>query len=135
MISAKDKTKMQKTNLRYSICFKQMVVDSIEKDGLCINQARERYGIKGGATIQNWIKQFGKNHLLNKLITVSTLEERDELSRLRAELKALKIAYAELSINHKCSEKVIEVADEMFDLDLKKKYEQELSVYSKKKRP
>ena len=133
MISAKDKTKMQKTNLRYSICFKQMVVDSIEKDGLCINQARERYGIKGGATIQNWIKQFGKNHLLNTLITVSTLEERDELSRLRAELKALKIAYAELSINHKCSEKVIEVADEMLHLDLKKKYEQELSQYSRAK--
>ena len=49
------------------------------------------------------------------------------------ENKALKEAYAELALNHKCSEKVIEVADEMFNLDLKKKYEHELSVYLRRK--
>lgn len=61
------------------------------------------------------------------------METRDELKRLRAENKALKEAYAELALNHKCSEKVIEVADEMFNLDLKKKYERELSFYLKGK--
>ena len=65
---------------------------------------------------------------------METRDEMDELKRLRAENKALKEAYAELSLHHKCSEKVIEVADEMFDLDLKKKYEQELSIYFKKKK-
>ena len=64
---------------------------------------------------------------------MSTLNERDELSRLRAELKAIKIAYAELAIEHKCSEKVIELADDMLHLDLKKKYEQELSLNLKAK--
>lgn len=64
---------------------------------------------------------------------MSTLDERDELSRLRAEIKSLKIAYAELAINHTCSEKVIELADEMLNLDLKKKYEQELSLHSRAK--
>ncbi len=62
---------------------------------------------------------------------METREELDELKRLRAENKALKEAYAELALNHKCSEKVIEVADEMFNLDFKKKYEHELSVYFK----
>lgn len=124
---------MQKKSYRYSVCFKQSVVQSIEKEGLSINQARERYGIKGGATIQAWIKQFGKTHLLNKVINVSTLSERDELSRLRTELKVLKLAYADLAIDHKCSEKVIELADEMLGLDLKKKYEQELSQNSIRK--
>jgi hypothetical protein len=42
------------------------------------------------------------------------------LKRLRAENKALKEAYAELALHHKCSEKVIEVADELFNMDLKK---------------
>ncbi|MEI7503555.1 MAG: transposase [Paludibacter sp.] len=108
---------MQKKSYRYSICFKQSVVHAIEKDGLSVSQARERYGISGGATIQNWIKQFGKSHLLNKVIKVSTLDERDELSRLRTELKSIKIAYADLSMEHKCSEKVIALADEMLGLD------------------
>lgn len=100
---------------------------------MSFNQARERFGISGGSTIQNWVKEFGKHHLLNKVIKVSTLNERDELSRLRAELKAIKIAYAELAIEHKCSEKVIELADDMLHLDLKKKYEQELSLNLKAK--
>ena len=52
---------------------------------------------------------------------------------LRNENKNLKIAYAELAIDHKLSEKVLEKADEMMGLDLKKKYEQALSQKSKKK--
>lgn len=117
---------MSKKSYRYSNCFKQQVVQSIERDGLSITEARMRYGIKGGATVQNWLKQFGKHHLLNTVIEVKTLSERDELKRLRDENKKLKLAYAELSMDHKCSEKVIELADEMFGLDLKKKYEHEL---------
>jgi transposase-like protein len=124
---------MQKKSYRYSVCFQQSVVQAIEKEGLTINQARERFGIPGGSTIQKWVKKFGKHHLLNKVIRVSTIDERDELSRLKAELKAVKIAYAELAIEHKCSEKVIELADEMLHLDLKKKYEQELSQNLKEK--
>ena len=124
---------MQRKSYRYSVCFKQSVVRSIEEDGLSISQARERFGIKGSETIQKWLKQFGKYHLLNKVIHVSTVEERDELSRLKKELRELKIAYAELAIDHKISQKVIEVTDEMFGTDLKKKYEEELSRHSIKK--
>ncbi|HOG41499.1 MAG TPA: hypothetical protein PLI69_03050, partial [Bacteroidales bacterium] len=68
------------------------------------------------------------------IVRVETRDEIDELKRLRAENEALKKAYAELALHHKCSEKVIEVADELFDMDLKKKYEQELSLYFKKKK-
>jgi len=126
-------TKHQRTIKRYSNCFKLQVVEEIEVNGLSIGECRLKYGIGGAATIQIWLRKYGKQHLLNKIIRVETREEIDELKRLRAENKALKEAYAELSLHHKCSEKVIEVADEMFDLNLKKKYEQELSIYFKKK--
>lgn len=131
-------TKIRKSKskrvIRYSDCFKLSIVKEIEENGLSISQCRRKYGIKGGSTIQYWIKKYGKHHLLNKIIRVETMEERDELKRLKEENKALKLAYAELSLEHKCSEKVIEVADEMFSLNLKKKYAQELSAYSKKKK-
>lgn len=123
---------MAKKTYRYSVCFKQSVVRSMEEDGLSIGQARERFGIKGGATVQKWLKQFGKHHLLNKVIQVTTIEEREEISRLKSELKALKIAYAELAIDHKISQTVLEVADEMLGTDLKKKYEHELLKHSPK---
>ena len=124
---------MSKKIYRYSDCFKQSVVEEIEKNGLSIEEARRRYGIGGGETIQKWLVRFGKNHLLSKVVRVETKEERDELRRLREELKALKIAYAELAIDFKLSQKVIEKSDEMFGLDLKKKYAQALSQKSKKK--
>jgi transposase len=148
-------TKVQKTTKRYSDCFKLQVVEEIEKNGLTIDECRLKYGIGGGSTIQRWVRKYGKQHLLNKIVRVETRDEIDELKRLRAENKALKEAYAdlslqhkdlsmqhkdlslqyaELSVNHKCSEKVIEVADELFNMDLKKKYEQELSHYFKKKK-
>ena len=117
-------TKHQKVSYRYSNCFKRTVVESIEKEGLSIESVRLRYGIGGRSTIQSWIRKFGKNELLNKVVTVSTLEDRDELSRLREENKQLKIAYAELALHHKLSESVIEISDEMFGLDFKKKYAQ-----------
>ncbi|MDR0349545.1 MAG: hypothetical protein LBH90_08665 [Tannerella sp.] len=69
--------------------------------------------------IQSWLRKYGERNLLNKTIRVETMEERDELKRLREELKALKLAYANLAPAHKCSEKCIEVAGEMFNLDLK----------------
>lgn len=124
---------MSKKIYRYSDCFKQSVVAEIEKNGLSIEEARRRYGIGGSETIQKWLVRFGKNHLLSKVVRVETKEERDELRRLREELKALKIAYAELAIDFKLSQKVIEKSDEMFGLDLKKKYAQALSQKSKGK--
>jgi len=124
---------MSKKTYRYSDCFKLNVVTEIEKNGLTIQEARLKYGIKGGATIQKWLVKFGKNHLLNKVVRVETKDERNELKRMRDENKKLKIAYAELAIDHKLSEKVLEKADEMMGLDLKKKYEQALSQKSKKK--
>jgi len=124
---------MSKKTYRYSDCFKLSVVTEIEKNGLTIQEARLKYGIKGGSTIQKWLVKYGKNHLLNKVVRVETKDERNELKRLRDENKKLKIAYAELAIDHKLSEKVLETADEMMGLDLKKKYEQELSQKSKKK--
>ena len=127
------KVKMSKKHYRYSDCFKRSVVSEIENNGLTIQEARLRYGIGGGSTIQKWLVKFGKSHLLNKVVRVKTRDEIDELKRLREENKRLKIAYAELAIDHKLSEKVIEKADEVFGLELKKNYEQGLSQKSKRK--
>ena len=124
---------MSRKIIRYSDCFKQSVVLEIEKNGLTIQQARDRFGVKGTNTIQLWLKKYGRNHLLNKVVRVETKDEINELKQLREENKRLKIAYAELAIDHKLSEKVLEKADELMGLDLKKKYEQALSQKSKTK--
>ena len=113
----------RRTVKKYSESFKLAIVSEVEK-GNSINSVKERYGITGGETIQKWIKRYGRNELLNKKVIIMTTKEVDELARLRKELKELKLMYADLAIDHKCSEMIIKLADETMGLDLKKNYDQ-----------
>jgi len=113
-------TKEQRTIIRYSISFKQKVVREIETEGLLIAAARRRYGISGSQTIQSWLKRYGKNHLLNKVIRVETKTEKDRVKELEAEVKKLKIALADSTLEKRALEILIDVVNEHYDTDVKK---------------
>jgi len=112
--------KQQKTTLRYSISFKQKVVKEIEEEGLGVYLAARRYGIQGGSTVQRWIKQFGKNHLLNKIVRVEMKDEKDRIKELEAEIKKLKIALADTTMEKHSLETLIEIVNEHYETDVKK---------------
>ncbi|MBK8984456.1 MAG: transposase [Ignavibacteria bacterium] len=65
---------------QYSTAFKQSVVSQIEEGKLTMCSTRKLYSIGGGTTIRNWIKKFGKLHLLKKVVRK---EMKDELSKLK----------------------------------------------------
>jgi len=111
----------QKTVIRYSISFKRKVVQEIEEEGLLIAEASRRYGIKGGQTVSKWVRKFGKYHLLNKIVRVETMEEKDRIKQLEQENKKLKIALADSTMAKHCLEVLIEEADKLYKTDLKKK--------------
>jgi transposase len=110
-----------KTIIRYSISFKRKVVQEIEEEGLLIAEASRRYGIKGGQTVSKWVRKFGKYQLLNKIVRVETMEEKDRIKQLEAENKKLKLALADSTMAKRCLEVVIEEADKLYKTDLKKK--------------
>lgn len=113
--------------VRYSISFKQKVVREVEK-GLSVESVRRRYNIGGGSTIQNWIRQFGKHHLLSKVVRVETLEEKDRLKELEAEVKKLKLALADSMLEKQALETLIDIVDEHYDTDVKKNFAQQSSA-------
>jgi transposase len=115
----------QRKIYRYSISFKQMVVREIEA-GNGLEFIRKKYEIGGGATIQGWVKKFGKQHLLNKLVKIETMPERDKLKQLEQENKKLKIALADAFLAKDCLEEVIKIANEEYRTDLKKNFGGEL---------
>ena len=121
-------TKGRKETVRYSDCFKLSIVEEIEKNGLSIENCRRKYGIGGSTTIQKWLKKYGKNHLLNKIVRVGTI---DEIQALRKELKAIKEAFAEMAIENKVYETYFQVLGEETGASekIKKKLDQELSKY------
>ena len=127
-------TRQQKVIIRYSISFKQKVVKEIEEEGLGIAEAARRYGIKGGNTIQKWAKQLGKNHLLNKIVRVEMKDEKDRIKELEAEIRKLKIALADTTIEKHALETLIDIVDEHYQTDVKKNLgQQQLKEAVKKK--
>jgi len=114
-------TKKRKSIYRYSNCFKEKVVQEIS-NGSSINEVRRRYDIKGGSTVQRWLKKYGRTELLNQVIRVKMRSEDDKMKTLEAENKRLKIALAEAVLAKDVLETLIEVVDEHYQTDVKKNF-------------
>jgi hypothetical protein len=65
-----------------ALAFKQMVVSQIESGKFTIAAAKKTYDIGGCATIPKWLKKFGKDHLLNKVIRIEMKGEKDRIKEL-----------------------------------------------------
>ncbi len=120
-------TRQTRLFIRYSISFKQKVVKELEEEGISIGSIRRRYGIKGATTVQSWVREYGKNHLLSKIVRVEMKGEKDRVKELEAEIKKLKIALADATLEKHAMEALIEVASEHYGADIKKNLEPRLS--------
>jgi len=97
------------TTRRYSDAFKQQVVESIEKDGYTHTEAAQRYGC-ARSSIHRWVKEFGKAHLLNKVVRIQTMEEPDQFKQLQDENRRLKQALADAYMDRQLTEAQLALA-------------------------
>jgi hypothetical protein len=65
---------------------------------------------------------MGKSELLNKVVEIKTMGERDRTKELENQVKELKIALAESVIAQRCLESLIVQANENYQTDLKKSF-------------
>ncbi len=120
--------------VQYSVAFKRKIVSEIENGKHTISSARKMYDIRGAETIQKWLKNLGKCHLLNDIIRVQMKDEKDKLRSLEREIQLLKTQLADEYLKNKALEKVIELADKEYDTDLKKNSGLESSKFLGKKK-
>lgn len=122
---------MKKTNVRYSEAFKQKVVKEIS-DGKfrSLLEAKDRYGIGGSVTINEWIKKYGKQDLLPRQVRIEMPDEREEIKKLKNEIKRLKFALSNAKVKEAMSEGYLEEICEEFGIKdieaLKKKLDAKL---------
>ena len=107
--------------IRYSNSFKLKVVREVES-GCSFNEVRKKYDISGTSTVQQWTQKYGKHHLLNKIVRVETMTDKDRLKELERENKLLKQKLAETFMAKECLNEVIKLADKEFRTDLKKNF-------------
>ena len=110
----------QKQWIRYSEAFKQKVIKEIEEGKHSIGEARKIYDIKGYGTIYEWIKKYGKNHLIGKIVRVEMKGEKDRLKELEKENKRLKEAMSDMVMENRCLTNLISLAKRELGIDLKK---------------
>ncbi len=111
----------RKTFVRYSDAFKRKVVTEIESGKYKVAEAQKIYDIRGGATIQGWIKGFGKHHLLQTVVRIEMKGEQDKLTALEREKRALESALAHAQLKIIALESTIEVMEEKYGSGDKKK--------------
>jgi transposase-like protein len=106
---------MDRVQIRYSEAFKRQVVSDLESGRLCSqSEARERYGIGGTETLNRWLRAYGKNHLLCKVVRVETTSERDQFKALKRRIRELEKALADSKVQEVLHKAYVEIACEQF---------------------
>ena len=106
---------------RYSEAFRKTVVKEYEA-GESVTSLRQRYGIGGVHTINNWVKKYGIAGLRHEVVIMQRADEKRREKELEARVKELEAALAQLTIDKLMLETTLEVAGELYGEDFKKKY-------------
>ena len=114
--------KNRKRTYRYTLLFKQSVLNEIKKENLTVTGAGKYYDVPY-QTIYRWMK---KEHIPNPRMEVFyvSLSEKNtaikQIEKLKKELTELKGAVSDLTLKNLCLEKLIELGKREYNIDLKK---------------
>ena len=109
----------QNTVYRYSMSFKQQVIEQLEAGRFSsINEAKEHFGIRGDYTIQNWLRKYGRNHLCPKVIRVEKPDEKNRIRELKKQIRQLKEALGQTQAEKVLGQAFLEIACEKLGEDV-----------------
>lgn len=109
---------MAKEVVRYSEAFKHQVVSEVEGGRFgSAHEAAAAYGIRGHGTVQRWLREYGKGHLLGKVVRVEKQGEPGEIRRLRERVRELERALADAHMDWALAESYYELLCERTETD------------------
>lgn len=117
----------EKVSIRYSEAFKLQVLNELESGRFTsCTQASEAYGIKGSETVKKWLRKYGKDHLLGKVVRVETTDEVNELKALRKRVRDLESALSDAHLGKRFDDAYLKIACDAAGIadvdDFKKKH-------------
>ena len=109
----------QKRQIRYSVAFKQQVIEDLETGRfVSIESARQHYGIGGAMTIRKWLKKYGRNHLIPKVVRVEKPDEADRIRALRRQVAELEQALGRTQLEKVLGDAFLKLACEELGTDV-----------------
>ena len=97
--------------IRYSEAFKLQVIRELELgrfESPC--EAGRAYGVKGLGTVAYWVRRYGKNQLLGKVVHVMKADEQSEVKRLMERVRELERALADAHLDMKLEQAYVRLA-------------------------
>lgn len=103
----------RKAEIRYSEAFKLQVVRELEQGRFgSVGAAGRAYGVNGAETVANWVRRYGKDHLLRKVVRVVKADEQAEVKALRKRVRELERALADAHLDLKLEAAYVKLACE-----------------------
>jgi transposase-like protein len=115
MVNTGQKAYRKRTQKDYSLAFKLQVLDEVEKGHLTWKQSQKKYGIQGRSTVLVWLRKHGTLDWKSKVPMKKKAPPKTYISQLEAKIKRLESEKEILN-------RAIDIADEMFDTEIRKKY-------------
>jgi transposase len=106
---------LKRTQKDYSLPFKLQVIDEVEKGHLTWKQSQKKYGIQGRSTVLVWLRKHGTLDWKSKTPMKKKAPPKTYISELEKKIKRLE---AEKEILNRA----IDIADDMFNTEIRKKY-------------
>ena len=118
---------MSGRTVRYSEAFKQQVVDELGEGRFrSPYEASQAYGITGNGTVRRWVGEYGRGHLLRKVVRVEKPGEPGEIRRLKERVRRLEEALADAHMDRALDRSFFEILCERTNVDpeaFKKKHD------------
>lgn len=111
----------QRNMKEYSEAFKRKVIEEIEGKGISVSEVQKKYGITGAGTVYRWVRKYGKNHLIGKVVRVEKVGERNVLKEKNKEIAELQKALARSELKVMKLEVDLEWIEEKYGFSVKKK--------------
>ena len=83
-----------------------------------IESARLHYGIGGIDTIQRWLRKYGKNHLLPKVVIVQKPDEKDMIRELKRQVAELRHVLGQTQVQNVLNGEFLKIACEDLGCDV-----------------
>lgn len=104
---------------RYSISFKRQVIADVESGRFdSLQSAQRHYGIGGWSTIQRWLRKYGKNHLLPKVVIVQKPDEKNQMRELKQQVAKLERALGQTQVENLLNAAFLKLACDDLDCDV-----------------
>ena len=104
--------------VRYSEAFKQQVVEDMENGRYgSPHEAAKAYGVSCPGTVTRWLRQYGREKLLKRVVRVEKPDEPGEIRRLKERVRKLEEALADAHIDSALDQSFFEILCERTGVD------------------